>query len=178
MGTNVNLDDWVPYMLLIQKMYIRKILGDALLAELQTQVKAATEAAPDDPNPISQHNRALLIEIAPTIAFYTIYQGLPFQWAKIQNKGLTTEESENSKAVDHNTMAKLQRKTLEDAERCAHDLIDYLCKCAANYPLWAPYKGYGCVDRGFTCCDGSEPRYGKPYDSGVYFPRRRGRCRY
>lgn len=177
-GNNVNLEDWAPYILLVQKMYLKKILGAALLLELQVQIKAATEAGPADPNPITPDNRALLIEIAPTLAFYTIYQGLPFSWAKIQNKGVTALESENSKAVAYDDIARLQRKTLEDAERLAHDLISYLCGCASKYPTWAPYAGYGCADRGLTCCDGSTNRYGKPYDSGVYFPNRRGSCKY
>lgn len=177
-GTNVNLEDWAPYILIVQKMYLRKILGAPLLIELQAQIKAATEAGPTDPNPITPDNRALLIEIAPALAFYTIYQGLPFQWAKIQNKGITALESENSKALEYQDIAKLQRKTLEDAERLAHDLIAYLCGCASKYPTWAPAPGYGCQDRGLTCCDGSASRYGKPYDSGVYFPNRRGSCKY
>lgn len=176
-GTNVNLEDWAPYILLVQKMYLRKILGVPLLTELQAQIKAATIVPPPAINPITPDNRALLIEIAPALAFYTIYQGLPFQWAKIQNKGITALESENSKAITYEEVAKLQRKTLEDAERLAHDLIAYLCGCASKYPLWSPAPGYGCSDRGLTCCDGS-PTYGKPYDTGIYIPRQKRPCNY
>jgi hypothetical protein len=174
-GTNVDLEDWKPYILIVQKMYLRKILGPGLLAELQTQIALA--AVTPSPNPICVNNRALLIEIAPALAFYTIYQGLPFQWAKIQNKGITALESENSKALDYTDIAKLQRKTLEDAESLAHDLIKYLCDCSAQYPLWAPAPGYGCADRGLTCGEGGA-RYGKPYDSGIFTPKKRRPCQY
>jgi hypothetical protein len=156
---------------------MRKILGVTLLAELQAQINAASVTPAPDPNPISADNRALLIELAPALSFYSVYQGLPFQWAKIQNKGITTLDSENSKSLEYTDIAKLQRKTLEDAEAFAHELIKYLCDCAAKYPSWSPAPGYGCADRGFECCDGS-PRYGKPYDTGIYIPKRRGSCRY
>lgn len=175
-GVNVNLEDWTPYILIVQKMYLKKILGPALLAELQTQIAAASATPAPVNNPITPFNRALLIEIAPALAFYTIYQGLPFQWAKIQNKGITALESENSKSLEYNDIARLQRKTLEDAETLAHDLIKYLCGCAANYPLWAPAPGYGCADRGIDCGDGS--RYGKPYDTGIFIPKKKKRCGY
>ena len=169
-GTNVSLEEWTPYILIVQKMYMRKILGDALLTELQTQIKQASVVPTPDPNPITPDNRALLIEIAPALAFYSVYQGLPFQWAKIQNKGITALESENSKTLEYTDVAKLQRKTLEDAESFAHDLIKYLCGNADKYPLWGPSPGYGCADRGINC---GEATYGKPYDSGIYIPKRR-----
>lgn len=177
-GINVNLEDWQPYILLAQKMYIRKVLGRPLLIELQAQIKAAGDAGEGAPNPITPENRALLIEIAPALAYYAMYLGLPFQWAKIQNKGITAQESENSKALDFTDVSKLQRGVLEHGETFAHELIGYLCGCAAKYPLWSPYPGYGCSDRGYTCCDGSAPKYGKPYESGVFFPKRRGSCKY
>lgn len=177
-GTNVNIEDWTPYILIAQKMYIRKILGPVLLAELQAEIAAASVLPAPTVNPISADNRALLIEIAPVLAFYSVYQGLPFQWAKIQNKGVTALESDNSKALDYTDIAKLQRKTLEDAESLAHDLIKYLCDCADKYLSWKPAPGYGCADRGLTCCNGSDNRYGKPYDTGIFIPNRRGSCKY
>lgn len=173
-GRNVNLEDWTSYILIAQKLYLQKILGPALLIELQVQIAAFTT---EEVNTITPENRALLEQIAPTLAFYTIYQGLPFQWAKIQNKGITAEESENSKSLDYTDVAKLQRKTLEDAEALAHILIEYLCGCADKYPLWSPAKGYGCRDRGIDCCDDGA-RYGKPNDTGIHIPKKRRPCRY
>lgn len=177
-GVNVDLEDWKPFILLSQKLYLRKILGRALLEELQLQIQAATVIPTPVVNPITPDNRALLIEIAPTLSFYSVYLGLPFQWAKIQNKGITALESENSKALDFTDVSKLQRGVNENAEAFAHDLISYLCGCASKYPKWAPAPGYGCADRGLTCCDGSTARYGKPYDSGVFFPERKKSCKY
>lgn len=186
-GTNVNLEDWTPYILAVQKLYMRKILGPALLAELQDQIQQAQEADVGAPNPITADNRALLIEIAPALAFYSVYQGLPFQWAKIQNKGVTILKSENSDGLAYTDVAKLQRKTLEDAEAFAHELIKYLCGCASKYPAWSPAPGYGCSERGLECCDNTPPgydqhgrpvRYGAPNDTGIFIPKRRGPCRF
>lgn len=177
-GTNVNIDDWTPYILAVQKLYMRKILGPALLTELQDQIKQAAAAAAGDPNPITSDNRALLIEIAPTLAFYAVYQGLPFQWAKIQNKGITAGKSENSDAVTYNDVAKLQTKTKLDAEAFADDLIKYLCKCSTKYPAWSPAPGYGCTDRGYECCNGSATASPARHDTGIFIPKRRGSCRF
>lgn len=177
-GTNVNIEDWTPYILAVQKLYMRKILGPALLTELQDQIKAASVTPAPAQNPITPDNRALLIEIAPTLAFYAVYQGLPFQWAKIQNKGITAGKSENSDAVTYTDVAKLQTKTKIDAEAFEDELIKYLCGCAAKYPAWSPAPGYGCSDRGYTCCNGSAPASPARHDTGIFIPKRRGSCRY
>jgi hypothetical protein len=173
-GTNVNLEDWTPYILAVQKLYMRKILGPVLLTELQDQIKLAQVIPAPVTNPISPDNRALLIEIAPALAFYSVYQGLPFQWAKIQNKGVTTLKSENSEGISYTDVAKLQTKTKIDAEAFVTDLIKYLCQCADKYPSWSPAPGYGCADKGFECCKGGVQRN----DTGIFIPKRRGSCGY
>lgn len=163
-------------------MYLRKILGDALITELQTQIKAAQTTPPPADNPITPDNRALLIQIAPALAYYGVYQGLPFQWAKIQNKGLTAEKSENSDALAYSDVAKLQTKTFQDAEALARNLIEYLCSCAAKYPKWSPAPGYGCIDHNFDyvhtpgCeCEMCRSRRPVPYFAGIHIPKHR--CR-
>lgn len=175
-GTNVVLTEWQPYMLIVQKIYMRKILGVPLITELQLQIAAAQVEPTAVPYPITPANKALLNELAPVLAFYTIYQGLPFQWAKIQNKGVTALESENSKALAYEDIAKLRRSTLDDAERLATDLIEYLCRCSAQYPLWAPAKGYGCKDRGIDC--GDSERETKPFQSMIHIPKARKSWQY
>jgi len=154
------LTKFVPYTLLAQKMYIRKIIGFKLYKELQDQIKAASVTPAPATNPISPANQALLIEIAPALASFAVYQGLPFHWASIVNKGITVRESENSKGVDVNDVSQLRRWLKDDAEQWAKFLQDYLIGCASEYPLFAS------VD---TC--------GSPaasvYESGIFIPNRR-----
>lgn len=156
------ISKFVPYILIAQKMYIRKVLGQPLYDELQTQIKAASVVPSPDPNPITPENRALIRQIAPALAFYAVYQGLPFHWAAIENKGITVRESENSKGIALNDLAQLRRWLRDDAQQWTAYLIDYLRKCG-KYPLWSPPSD--------SC--GQDPRTASPFESGFYFPKRR-----
>lgn len=160
--TDTNIEDFVPYIGIAQAMYINKVLGKPLLSELESQIKAAQENPNAEPYPITPENKALLRMIAPALSYYAVYQGLPFHWAAIVNKGITVRESENSKGVDVNDIAQLRRWLKDDAEFLLRQLIDYLCECGANYPLWKP-GGY---------CGGCEPKK-TDLDAGIYIPKRR-----
>lgn len=162
--TDTGVEDFVPYINIVQMMYFEELLGPALMAELESQIKAATVIPTPVPYPITPHNQALLKMIAPPLSFYAIYQGLPFQWAKIVNKGLTIKESENSKAVELKDMAQLRRWVKDDAEFLLNRLIKYLCRCAGNYPLWVAgnYCGGGC----------SEEKTNVTADFGIFIPNR------
>ena len=104
--------------------------------------------------------------IAPALSYYAVYQGLPFHWAAIVNKGVTIRESENSKGVDIKDIAQLRRWLKDDAEELLRQLVEYLCECAANYPLWQP--GNYCGGCG---CDGNKGG-SVPFDAGIFIPRR------
>jgi len=159
---------FVPYIAIAQKMYIEKILGRPLVEELQLQIKSATVTPVPDPYPITPENQALIIELAPALSFYAVYQGLPFHWAAIVNKGITVRESENSGAVTVNDIAQLRRWLKDDAESLARDLQSYLCGCQASYPTWSPASGYGCASGN---CGSSTNAV--PMDFGIHIPKRR-----
>lgn len=165
---DTGIEDFVPYIGIAQRMYINKVLGKPLVTELENQIKAAQENPNANPYPISDKNKALLLMIAPPLSFYAVYQGLPFQWAKIVNKGLTVKATqENSKGVSAKDLAQLRRWLKDDAEFLLGELITYLCECAKNYPLWKPgdYCG-GCG------CDGDK-KTNTPFDAGIFIPKRR-----
>lgn len=160
---------FVPYIIIAQKMYLERILGRPLLEELQDQIKTAAETPDADPYPITPDNQALIIEIAPALSFYAVYQGIPFHWAAIVNKGITLRESENSKATDIKDIAQLRRWLKDDAEYLARNLVTYMCGCKSKYPLWKPGTGYGC-----GCgCDGDNGSKSVPLDAGIFIPKRR-----
>ena len=99
---------FVPYISIAQKMYIERILGKPLSDELKDQVKAASRTGATS-DKITPENQALILILAPALSFYAVYQGIPFHWAAIVNKGITVRESENSKAVDIKDIAQLRR---------------------------------------------------------------------
>lgn len=154
--------DFVPYIGIAQSMHINAVIGDSLRLELESQIKAAG-TAPEGANPISASNRALLRVIAPALSYFAVYQGLPFHWASLINKGVTIRESENSKGVDIKDISQLRRWVKDDAEFLLSNLIKYLCDCRANYPLWNPqnYCG-GC---------GKVPKL--EFEAGIFIPKRK-----
>lgn len=159
---------FVPYINIAQKMYIERILGTPLTNELKDQIKEASkEGATGDE--ITPKNQALILKIAPALSFYAVYQGLPFHWASIVNKGITLRNSENSDAVSVNDIAQLRRWIKDDAEELGRDLIEYLCSCKNNYPLWQPGRGCGCGDS-WNNGEGSNV---SPFDAGIFIPKRR-----
>lgn len=153
---------FIPYIMIAQKMYLAPVLGRPLMEELQAQISAAQETPDADPYPITPENQALLLEIAPALSFYAVYQGLPFHWAAIVNKGVTMRNSENSDAAGLEDIAQLRRWIRDDAQALMSQLTSYLCGCSL-YPLWIPggYCGGGC----------GEPKTSAS-DFGIYIPKR------
>lgn len=160
------IKEFVPYISIAQKMHTEKTLGKALSDELKIQIKAATENTEANPYPITPENKALIEIIAPSLSFYAIYEGLPFHWASIVNKGVTLRESENSKAADIEDIAQLRSWTYSTAKAFEMDLINYLMQCKDSYPLWQPEGDCGC---GINSETGSTKYTGS---TGIYFPKR------
>lgn len=158
---------FIPYILLAQKMYVEKILGRQLTDQLQAQIRAAEETPDADPYPITPESQALLLYVAPMLSHYAVYQGLPFHWAALVNKGVTLRNSENSDAVTLKDLAQLRRWLKDDAEEWGRQLLAYLCECGASYPLWSPNGRCG------DGCGGSRP---DPLDAGIWIPKRKRGC--
>lgn len=160
--SDVDVTDFIPYLVIAQELYIAPVIGEPLMAELISQIEN---------NNLSDTNSDLILKIAPVLSFYTVYQGLPFHWASIVNKGITVRESENSRGIDMTDLSQLRRWVKDDAERFTQLLIEFLCKCRSSYPLWRPSEG-------FNCCDDiiGEGSSKKNYDSGFYFPKRSKGC--
>ncbi|MEN9919422.1 MAG: hypothetical protein RL662_1858 [Bacteroidota bacterium] len=148
--SDVDITDFIPYLSIAQDLYIAPLLGEPLLDELKSEVLE---------NRLSPANSELMVRIAPVLSFYTVYQGLPFHWASIVNKGITIRDSENSKGIDMNDLAQLRRWVKDDAERFGGLLTDFLTRCAAQYPLWRPVEA----------CSTSNKSLAGAYDSGFYF---------
>lgn len=156
---NVDIEEFLPYICIAQELHIEPILGEPLMTELKEQIIN---------NTLTEHNSALIIKVAPTLSFYTVYQALPFHWATIANKGITIRESENSRGVNIKDIAQLRQWIKDDADLLKDQLIDFLCKCRTNYPLWRPLHINCCDDR---IAEGSNQ---KSFNFGFYFPKKGG----
>jgi len=147
---NTDISEFIPYMSIAQELYITPILGERLMSELKTQIENDT---------LTNANSILIAKTAPALSFWAVYQGLPFHWASIVNKGITIRESENSKGININDVAQLRQWLRNDAEIFTRLLIDFLCSEQGKYPFWKPDKNY------CTSCNSNST-----FDSGFYFP--------
>lgn len=148
--SNADLKEFIPYLAIAQELYIAPVLGESLMTELKDQIVA---------NNLSVANSGLLLKVAPALSFFAVYQGLPFHWASIVNKGVTIRESENSKGVNINDIAQLRRWIRDDAAIFVKLLTEYLSANRTDYPLWKPLCDYECGSNAKTT-----------FDSGFYFP--------
>lgn len=159
--SNTDIVEFIPYISIAQELHIEPVLGEPLLSELKIQI---------EDNDLTPDNSDLILKIAPTLSFYAVYQALPFHWATIVNKGVTIRESENSKGVDIKDIAQLRQWIKNDADTLKNQLIQFLCRCKSNYPLWRPSHP--------NCCDAiiNEGSNEKTFDSSFYFPSKSRGC--
>lgn len=150
---NTDLTEFIPYLSIAQELYIAPLLGELLMTDLREQVAT---------NSLTVENSRLIVKIAPALSFFAVYQGLPFHWASIVNKGITIRESENSKGVNIADVAQLRRWVRDDAELFVKMMVDFLCAAKEDYPSWKPDRDY------CSTCAGNSTRF----DSGFYFGRR------
>ena len=151
--SNTKLAEFMPYISIAQELYIVPVLGEPQMEELKSQIAS---------NSLTETNSKLIVKIAPALSFFAVYQGLPFHWASIVNKGITIRESENSKGVDINDVAQLRRWIKDDASVFLSLLINFLHAEQSAYPLWKPNKDYSCSNSHKRACS----------DSGFYFPKK------
>lgn len=151
--SNTDITEFVPYIGIAQELHIEPVLGEPLMSELKDQVST---------NSLTPENSDLILKIAPALSFYAVYQALPFHWATIVNKGITIRESENSKGVDIKDISQLRQWIKNDSEILIGQLIGFLQRCKASYPLWRPAGG---------CSVATEGSENQDFDSGFYFKK-------
>ena len=115
---NVDTQYITPVIDLVQKMYIRPILGTALYDELTTEIAADT---------VSVNNVTLLDNyIQDTMLYYVLAEGLPSFTYKIENKSVSTKTSDNATPVDNSIIQSEVARYKDRAEFFAQTLIDFL----------------------------------------------------
>lgn len=115
---NVDAQYITPVIDLVQKMYIRPILGTALYNELVTEITNDT---------VSANNTTLLDDyIQDTMLYYVLSEGLPSFTYKIENKSVSTKSSDNATPVDNSIIQSEVARYKDRAEFFAQTLTDFL----------------------------------------------------
>ena len=110
LSKNVDVDKIYPYLHLAQPYYLQPILGDALLSELQTQIETSA---------LTEENKALIIKCAPVIGYYATYLALRSLAYSITEKGITLEQSENSRGISEKELGEFILSIKQQAEMYA-----------------------------------------------------------
>lgn len=89
-----------------------------------------------DPNnyPISNEMQALIEEIRPALAWYTLYLLLPFNHTHIREIGTSNLTGDRAQVVDLNSLTYMRGVTLSSAETHAIQLKEFLEDNKEDYP--------------------------------------------
>lgn len=155
---NVGIDRIFPFIHLAQPYYIQPILGKPLMEELQEQIEEDN---------LTPENKALVLKIAMPLAMWTAYLAVRGLGYSFTQKGVTKEDSENSKALDEKEMGQYILSLKNQAEMAQELLISYLCNCRDLYPKWRPLVECHCNK--YEPTEGDNHRIFKDL---IYFPNK------
>ena len=155
---NVGVDRIFPFVTLGQEYYLVPVLGQPLKEELQHQIFEDN---------LTEENKALIIKIAPALAFWTSYLALRGLAYSFTQKGISQEKSENSQPVSEKELGEFELNLKNQAEMYTELLIKYLCHCKDIYPLWRPEKP--CLCDKYEEGEGSNER---TFHDLVFFPNK------
>lgn len=137
---NYNYDEIEQYEDITINIWIRPILGDALLSELLYQIEK---------NEVSETNSSLLTDggLWRYLCYCMAYESLPMAAYKLTEVGLVKSDSDNSKSVDTKEYNIVQEHLRRQVEALKDQLISWLCERREHFPLMNECICPGC------CCD-------------------------
>jgi len=133
---NVDATELLPFIAEAQSMYIQELIGTKLYEELIEAVYNSTLGSPVIPLTTDQIN--LLNKIQPSLAYYTMYVGMPFTMVKWKNKGLQKNSSNDTGGTfpELREMQYLRENVLNTAKFYADRITKFLCNYSELYPSY------------------------------------------
>lgn len=132
MSTNIDIKQLRTIILQTQIQYITPLICQALYDELSTQIET---------NTVTVLNQALLDHIKPMLAWFTYYEFLPFNWAKMREQSEVLQNTQFGTPVSQNDLVYIRGNALDFANRLMIEFQRWLNKNKADYPLYS------------NCCD-------------------------
>lgn len=129
---NIDVKTLTPYIILSQEKYLLPILGTALYNKICTDAIAGT---------LTGDYQSLLETYGqPTLAWYCLYEMLPWVNFQLTNKAVSLKNSDTSQPATKEDIQYLQAKLANNAEYYAQRMINYL---RANYTLFPELLNQG-----------------------------------
>jgi hypothetical protein len=123
--SNVDTKDLAPNIEYSQDVYIQPIIGSQFYNSLQISFSAQT---------LNSNEEYLVSLIQPSLAYYTVYESLPFLTYNIKNKGPQRQFGENSGDIDFNALNFLRNNIKNRAEFYAERIQNYLMFSGNLFP--------------------------------------------
>lgn len=148
-GKNYDYSEIMLYVPVATEIWLRPILGDKLLNEIEEQIKT---------NTVSDANATLLTtgNVWQYLCYATCYEGLPFLWTNISEVGITLGHSDNSDSVSLKDMTYIQQHLRNQVEFLKDSVKRFICEHYMSFPL-ADVCGCGC-----SCCQDNNAKLNKP----------------
>jgi hypothetical protein len=137
---NYDFSEILNYVPVAQEIWLRPILGDAFMDELEYQVKN---------NQVSEENATLFIEggLYQYLSYATCLEGLAFIWAHFSQTGISLGKSDNSDSITLKDLTYIESHLRRQVEFLKDALIKWLDSHCASYEL---YHSKSC---GIGCCN-------------------------
>lgn len=143
---NYDFSEIINYVPVAQEIWLRPILGDNFLNELEYQVKH---------NQVSEENSTLFLEggLYQYLSYATCLEGLAFIWAHFSQTGISLGKSDNSESITLKDLTYIESHLRRQVEFLKDKVIKFLCEHCKSYPIFNPSGICGC---GCPCSDGAK----------------------
>ena len=149
LSQNISAKDIINNIIPAQDLHVQPIMGTNFYNYLLTKYDNQTLSA----------DEIILVEyIQPGLAYRSASMTLPFLNYQIKNKGVQTQNGDNSESVGSGVVTYLKNELDNRAEFYETRLINYLCENKDLYPNYINDNN-----------DDIKPGNDKPYDGGFIF---------
>lgn len=147
--TNYDFSEVMNYVPVAQEIWLRPLVGDDLMDELEEQVKN---------NNLSEANSTLLTEgkLWQYLSYATCLEGLPFIWTNMSQVGITLGKSDNSDSVTLKDITYIEQHLRRQVEFLKDSVKRWCCEHYASFPL-LDVCGCNC-----DCCCKTNPKLNHP----------------
>ena len=126
---NIQVESLEPFLSTSQDMYIRPLVGDALMDDMLADVATGG----------TQYQSLIDNYILRALAYATVFSYLPFGHMKVQKKGIVLQNSDNSQNVSVEEFSILSQRTESTMTFYLRRLKEHLDLPASKvlYPMYA-----------------------------------------
>lgn len=134
--TNIDDDFITPNIFTSQDIHIQTILGSTLYEDMLNNFVTSAQTFSSAKYVTLNDNY-----IQPCLMFYTLYESMDDLYAKITNKSILVQNSENSTPITETYLSKRKDDFLNKAEYYSQRLTNYLLKYQTTYDKYLNITG-------------------------------------